>query len=163
MKGIYTGLAVHSFDVLTDILVLLQWINELNIDGDDIDPQIMAYSAMSVLVISRVVSSIGIYIKEGNISRSILQLFDLLIFVEIYQAHSKVSTKLKNKDPSPVDSTLSFKYIRNFEAIFESIPQSILQLVYVIRTGQTGTDIAIFVISIIQSIVSMTNSEILSF
>eukprot|EP01084_Bolivina_argentea_P290313 498633_1 len=160
MRGIYAGLAVHSFDVLTDILVLLQWLNTPNIEGDHIDPQIMAYSAMSILVISKVISSIGIYIKDANIIRSILQLFDLLIFVEIYQAHAKVLSKIRNKDPAPVDSTLSFKYIRNFEAIFESIPQSILQLVYVIRTGETGTDIAIFAISIIQSIVSMTNSVI---
>ena len=50
---------------------------------------------------------------------------------------------------------MTFKYIRSMEAVFESMPQAVLQLVYVMRTG---TWEAIFIISIIQSVISMTNS-----
>ena len=50
---------------------------------------------------------------------------------------------------------MTFKYIRSMEAVFESMPQAVLQLVYVMRTTKWGT---IFIISIIQSVISMTNS-----
>eukprot|EP01084_Bolivina_argentea_P151127 263818_1 len=159
MRGIYSGFAVHSFDVLTDILVINEWMNEPNEEGDNIDPQVMAYSAIFVLLSSRIISAIAIYIKDGNIWRGLLQLFDLLIFVEIFNSHRKIASQVKQKQLSDkntaIESTLSFKYVRNFEAVFESIPESVLQLVYVMRTGDIKE---IFIISIIQSVVSMTNS-----
>ena len=67
-----------------------------------------------------------------------------------------------------IDTTTSFKYIRNLEAIFESIPQSIIQLVFLMRTSfnQESSNsnslsfLIISILSIIQSIISMTNSII---
>eukprot|EP01084_Bolivina_argentea_P197291 338122_1 len=161
MRGVYGGLAVHSFDVLTDILVISQWIKDENVKDDNINPQVMAYSAIAVMIFSKFISSAAIYIKEQNMCRCILQFFDLLIFVEIYETHRKIVCQVKNKKikakdkNAVIESTLSFKYIRNFEAIFESIPESVLQLVYVMRTSSIQT---IFILSICQSIVSMTNS-----
>eukprot|EP01084_Bolivina_argentea_P283405 485362_1 len=43
------------------------------------------------------------------------------------------------------------------EATFESIPQSILQLVYIMRIPSSSIQ-PVFAISIIQSVISMTNS-----
>eukprot|EP01083_Nonionella_stella_P095986 269616_1 len=43
LRGVYSGLAVHSFDVLTDIL------KQPDDGGDHVDPQIMAYSALFVM------------------------------------------------------------------------------------------------------------------
>eukprot|EP01084_Bolivina_argentea_P285282 489181_1 len=159
MRGIYSGLSVHCFDVLTDILVIVQWLNEKNETGDSIDPTAMAWAAIAVLIFSKTISSIAIYIKEEDIFRAILQIFDLLIFMEIYEAHKKIVSNIKNKKlkdkNAAIESTLSFKYVRNFEAVFESIPQSVIQLVYVMRTSAISP---IFAISILQSIISMTNS-----
>eukprot|EP01083_Nonionella_stella_P185927 679426_1 len=124
----------------------------------------MAYSAIAVIVFSRVLSAIAIYIKERAFVRSLLQLFDLLIFEEIYESHHKIVSQFKNKHlrdkEHPIESTLSFKYVRNMEAVFESIPEAVLQLVYVMRVGMSKIDEnqIIFIISIVQSIVSMTNS-----
>eukprot|EP01083_Nonionella_stella_P083969 232281_1 len=164
MRSVYSSLAVHCFDVLTDVLVIMQWMNTPNEPNDHIDPQAMAYSAIAVIVFSRVLSAIAIYIKERDFIRSLLQLFDLLIFQEIYESHHKIVTQLKNKQlrdkHHPIESTLSFKYVRNMEAIFESIPEAVLQLVYVMRVGfsKVGNDQIIFIVSIVQSIISMTNS-----
>eukprot|EP01083_Nonionella_stella_P288901 983090_1 len=46
------------------------------------------------------------------------------------------------------------------EAIFESVPEAVLQLVYVMRVGTSKieADQIIFIVSIVQSIISMTNS-----
>eukprot|EP01083_Nonionella_stella_P185928 679427_1 len=160
MRSVYSGLAVHSFDVLTDVLVIVQWMNTPKEDVDHVDPQIMAFSAIAVILFSRIFSAVAIFIKEQNFMRSILQLFDLLIFQEIYESHHKIVSQFKNNQHSPIESTLSFKYVRNMEAIFESIPEAVLQLVYVMRVGMShvGTSHFIFIVSIIQSIVSMTNS-----
>eukprot|EP01084_Bolivina_argentea_P109379 195510_1 len=160
MRGVYSGLAVHSFDVLTDVLVIIEWLKTPNIEGDNIDPQTMAYSALAVLLFSKFVSTVAIYVKEQNIFRCILQFFDLLIFAEIFESHRKIISQLKTanlkaKDKNAIESTLSFKYIRNLEAVFESIPEAVLQLVYVMRTSKIGY---IFMFSIAQSIISMTNS-----
>ena len=97
MRGIYGGLSVHCFDVLTDILVIVQWLNEEDKEGDSIDPRAMVWAAIGVLIFSKTFSSIAIYAKEENILRAILQIFDLLIFVEIYEAHKKIVSNIKNK------------------------------------------------------------------
>ena len=50
-----------------------------------------------------------------------------------------------------IETTMRFKYIRSLEALFEATPQAVLQLVYLMRTGQFGSvDNPIFVISILQ-------------
>eukprot|EP01084_Bolivina_argentea_P210968 358948_1 len=159
MRGVYSALVVHCFDVLTDILVIIEWLYLPNQSGDNINPQYMAYSAIAVLFVARIVSTIAIYIKERNIFRSLLQFVDLLIFQEIFEAHNKIKMQFRKEglinQTNAIESTLSFKYVRQMEAVFESIPQSILQLVYVMRIS---TIQPLFVLSIAQSIISMTNS-----
>ena len=56
-----------------------------------------------------------------------------------------------------VESSLQFKYLRCLEALFESTPQAVLQLVWVIRTGIIKP---IFILSVMQSLLSLTNSMI---
>ena len=71
--------------------------------------------------------------------------------------------KNKNKkriNNEPIESTMRFKYIRSLEALFESTPQAVVQLVYLMRTGDSS-DIVIM-ISALQSILSMTNSMLSS-
>eukprot|EP01083_Nonionella_stella_P273326 927101_1 len=127
MRSVYSSLAVHCFDVATDVLVIVQWMNTPTEAVDHVDPQTMAYSAIGVMIFSRILSAVAIFIKERNLMRSFLQLLDLLIFQEIYESHHKIVSQFKNKQlkdqKHPIESTLSFKYVRNMEAIFESIPE----------------------------------------
>ena len=58
-----------------------------------------------------------------------------------------------------IDASLMFVYLRCLEAIFESTPQSVLQLVYILRTSDFDT---LVLISIIQSFLSLTNSMLKS-
>ena len=73
---------------------------------------------------------------------------------ESVEANSTVNVKING---DAVDSSMAFKNIRCLEAIFESTPQCCLQLVYVLRTSDLNT---IFIISIIQSMLSIANSMI---
>lgn len=52
---------------------------------------------------------------------------------------------------------MRFKYLRCLEALFESTPEAVLQLVFMMRTSEFKT---IFILSITQSIISMANSMI---
>eukprot|EP01083_Nonionella_stella_P090533 252888_1 len=124
----------------------------------------MAYCGIVVVVGSKIISSIAIFLKEGSLRRAALQFVDLLIFEEIHETHQKIISQIKNRksineEKTAIESTLSFKYVRNFEAVFEAIPQSVLQLVFILRDPNADVQ-AIFIISIIQSIISMTNSII---
>eukprot|EP01084_Bolivina_argentea_P309574 535512_1 len=40
MRRVYAGLAVHSFDVLMDVLVILKWLQTPNRENDNIDPRL---------------------------------------------------------------------------------------------------------------------------
>merc|ERR1712228_395117 len=169
MRCVYTSLAVHSFDVLTDILVIISWWNlEKGADAevDNIDSRLMALCAIIVLLFHKFVSTIAFWIKEKNIYRCFLQLFDLLIFEEIYVSHKQIVSQFQRvqNQSEAVDTSTSFKYIRSLEAVFESIPQSVLQMVFLLRTSGDYDDnpdlIIISYLSIFQSIVSMTNSII---
>merc|ERR1712130_555279 len=90
----------------------------------------------------------------------------VLIFEEIYNCHKKIIDQFKNhkNKTNGIETSTSFKYIRSLEAVFESIPQSVIQMVFLIRTGgkYEGDNILLIIscISILQSIVSMTNSII---
>ena len=167
MRSVYGSLAVHAFDVLTDVLVILNWWHyEQDGDVKDVDARIMAWCGIAVLLFHKLISVIAFWAKEANIYRCILQFFDLLIFEEIYVSHKRILIQLSDNDEEndddAIETTSTFKYVRNLEAIFESIPQSILQLVFIIRTkweseGE-GVFLAISIASILQSIISMTNS-----
>eukprot|EP01083_Nonionella_stella_P062613 162804_1 len=39
MRSVYGGLAVHCFDVLTDILVIMQWLELDDVEDANINPQ----------------------------------------------------------------------------------------------------------------------------
>eukprot|EP01083_Nonionella_stella_P263811 895714_1 len=164
MRSVYSALAVHCFDVLTDILVIVQWSEQDDVPGDHINPQIMANCGIVVVIEAKVISTMAIFFKDKDIRRATLQFLDLLIFEEIYESHKKVVSQIKSKKSvtdkeTAIESTLSFKYVRNYEAVFESIPQSVLQLVFIMRDS-TSNIRPIFILSIIQSVISMTNSII---
>eukprot|EP01083_Nonionella_stella_P059918 156752_1 len=171
MRGVYSSFSVHSFDTLTDLLVIYDWWFKENKTNSitNINSRFMAYNAIGVLIAYRIISSISIWIKYHDVRRSVLQLLDVLIFQEIYYCHLRIVDEINNKikktqnsgntpdDKFTVDATMCFKYVRNMEAIFESMPQSVLQLVYAMRTSTVEI---IYVLSVLQSIVSMTNSII---
>eukprot|EP01083_Nonionella_stella_P004482 12983_1 len=130
----------------------------------------MAICAIITLLLHKTVSTLAFWIKERNVYRCVFQLLDVLIFEEIYISHKRVLDQFKTQvhassdDSQAVETTTTFKYIRSLEAVFESIPQSVLQLVFIIRAGNAyyrSPDLLIIsYFSIFQSIVSMTNSII---
>ena len=183
MRSIYSSFAVHIFDYMTDLLVISEWYEAErgNKEVDNVDSRLMANLSVSVLIFYKIISSIAVYYAtEGNRVRTFLQFWDLLLFEEILVCHKKAVRVINSKrcktpgsqlqtqarisgvninsvnNKVTIEATNRFKFIRSIEALFESTPQAVLQLVYVIRTSNFSNPI--FLISIFQSILSMTNS-----
>ena len=76
MRSVYCAFAVHVFDVLTDVLVLIQWwtLEHNGVDVKHIDAKVMAL-CMVTLLIYKVIST-AFWAKEKNIIRCILQFLD---------------------------------------------------------------------------------------
>ena len=174
MRSIYSAFAVHTFDFMTDVLVIADWWNAD--DTKDINSRLMAQVSIGILILYKFISSLAILFIMESYTRAFLQFCDLLLFEEILRSHKQIVKDIKsgkqgnntghiytinsknNKISTSIESTMRFKYIRSLEALFESTPQAVLQLVYTMRIGKFGNIIVI--ISIIQSIISMTNSMI---
>eukprot|EP01084_Bolivina_argentea_P030231 56047_1 len=171
MRSIYASFAVHIFDVLTDILVILEWWNLEN-NGNDIknvDARVMSICGILIMFFHRFITTFVFWVKERNLFRCLLQFVDLLILQEIYIGHRMIVSQFRNQSESykstknTINTSTSFKTIRSLEAVFESLPQSVLQLVFITRTSElnyyTSTTLLIIsILSIVQSVISMANS-----
>ena len=100
LRSVYGSFFVHIFDVFTDLVVIVEWLR-LEPNNKDVVPHIdataMAINAICVLFVHKIVSVLAFWTKEGNITRCILQFFDLLVIQEVYVAHSKIVNNFNNK------------------------------------------------------------------
>lgn len=96
MRSMYSSLLVHIFDFFTDLLVINEWYylerGKNSVDVEHVDTNIMAFSGIGIIVLYRFVSMIAIYFSDDSYEyhdwkSALLQFFDLLLFVEIYNSH----------------------------------------------------------------------------
>eukprot|EP01083_Nonionella_stella_P015754 44065_1 len=137
-RGIYGQILVHLYDTATDIGVLVQWYilaqqeksgPEGNIESLDMNG--LFWISVSFLILYRVISVItatcSAYGAGSKCSHFVvdvsLAVIDMYIIKAVYQA-----IKGDAKEP-----TLRQKMIQLSEAIFESLPQVVLQSVFIIR------------------------------
>lgn len=101
MRGIYSSFVVHSFDIATDIMVVVQWWHEEDNKNDipNVDTRTMAYCSILIILTHKFISSFAVYASTGNIARALYQFFDILIFQEIYNAHDKIVCNLTTQSP----------------------------------------------------------------
>merc|ERR1712107_209310 len=97
----------------------------------------MAMWGIAILGVYKVVSTVAFMFKERNLRRALMQFLDILVFEEVYLSHNRVVAEFKyhTSKEKAVETTTSFKFARSLEAVFESIPQSVLQLVFLIKTN----------------------------
>eukprot|EP01083_Nonionella_stella_P115659 343150_1 len=136
-KSIYGQLLIHLYDTATDFGVLVQWYslayNDINYES--IDMLGLFWTAIGFLIAYRLLSTcLGwcLYVDDDstidNPSRatcilySCLGFWDMIIFQVIY-----ASLKKQKKEPTQYQ-----KLVQLFEAIFESMPQVILQSFFII-------------------------------
>eukprot|EP01083_Nonionella_stella_P008508 24563_1 len=136
-RGIYGQILVHLYDTATDIGVLIQWgiLAQQEKSGDETDNIIsldmngLFWTSIAFLILYRVISIIIACISgvsSGYVSCCFdvfLALIDMYVIKAVYQA-------IKGNAEEP---TKRQKMIQLTEAIFESLPQVVLQSVFIIR------------------------------
>ena len=101
------------------------------------------YLSISILIFHRIVSSFGIWLINKNWLNVVLQLMDVLMIRSVYTSY-----KLGRDEPST-----SQRYLGILEATFEAMPQLLLNMVFISKTGQFNT---IIMISFVSSLLSLT-------
>ena len=133
MKTLYLTSLIHIYDIATDIGILIEWghLSYLQFNKSDnmIDVgnlnmfELFIWSVIAFLLY-RIISAFLIFKYTKSYYRFFLQLMDL----EIYRCIRISHLLQKNKAGSLQ------RWLLKYEAIFESSPQAVLQLVYLINT-----------------------------
>ena len=161
-RSCYFPFMTHIFDQSTDIGVIVEfyllWQFEerykSNHDGGDPCPGINGFYIFLCSCVSlfayRIISSILVGLRTKSFFRGFLQFWDLLLFHALYINYKTHSTQPSNPQ----------KWLQMLEAVFESFPQSLIQLFFIIKTRSSGGINSIVVVSLIFSILSLTNKVI---
>ena len=139
IRSMYAAAAVHIYDISTDIGVMLEWwllsYQQRNKENwaltevyAELDMTVLFVAALVAFNIYRLISSFLLYIYTKKCARFFSQFFDLEIFRIIYINH-----QLHRTEPGNLH-----RFLSKIEAIFESSPQSVLQVVFLIKTINRG-------------------------
>jgi len=148
--GVYSTLITHFWDQASDISVIIQfiiyYINDIQCESritkNNVNMRQYIGSTIFMFCFYRIMSSIWIYIISKNYRRLIIQLFDFEIYRAIWFATTLNITEASEPQ----------KRLQNFEMIFEALPQSFVQITFVVVTGNIDF---VFIFSIIFSLMLM--------
>ena len=141
IRSMYAAAAVHIYDISTDIGVILEWYllaYQQQTLGEDwalyevykeLNMTVLFIAALVALNVYRFISSFLLYNYTKKCARFFSQFFDLEIFRIIYINH-----KLKRTEPGNLH-----RFLSKIEAIFESSPQSVLQVICMLSYLQNKT------------------------
>eukprot|EP01084_Bolivina_argentea_P043987 80990_1 len=120
MKNIYINSLLHMCDIGTHLGILVYWgiqtVEERN-GGDD-------KNVRGVNMMGLFVSSLVVFLLY-SLKRAYVQFLDLEIYNAIYVTH-----KLYREEEGTVQ-----RWLQKTEAIFQSAPMALLQLVYIVKTA----------------------------
>ena len=150
LRSLYGSIIVYISDYITDINILVLWSIDAINQNNGIPPAnglnmiLMAILCGLALLMYKIVSAIAVW-RATTWYYGVLQFFDLYIFKEIYQSH------LKGK------KTDRLRWISNLEAILESAPQILLQLVYLMQStrGNISDNSPIVLFSLLISVMKL--------
>ena len=226
-KGIYSGMLIHIYDTATDVGVLIDWYflmkNEMNgFNYENIDMKVFFWCSIASIILYRIWSAYMSWVLNQfnsnipfyRISLVILSLFELSIFVYVYESFKtsqkkvneyygfeKKRKKLKlemkhklkkemelqinaSKNDTKTEMQESIEVLehkmqeiieeikpdvnqtaaRLIEGIFESMPQILLQSIFLLRSYNTplseDSNSVLIVTSLIASVLSISTKII---
>eukprot|EP01084_Bolivina_argentea_P274724 468318_1 len=129
-KSIYLPLILHLMDTATDFSAIAEFYhigsNTTPKDCGDLNIWWLFILSVTAMLAYRLISSYTIWrITAGNWKRVAMQLIDIELFEVLYISH-----RLKLKRESSPQRLLDV-----LEAIFEAAPQSMIQMIYLLKTG----------------------------
>eukprot|EP01084_Bolivina_argentea_P313110 542188_1 len=158
-RGIYGQILAHLYDTATDIGVMIEW-GILAYDSNDyksIDMRVMFWATVGFQLFYRVVSAMfaGLedeYLDDFNVVNGCLGFWDMYIIRTIY-----LSLKQGHEEATPQQRANQL-----LEALFESLPQVVLQSVFIIRSWndqqlRDNSSIELIAASLAASLFSISN------
>ena len=139
-KWIYISSLSTIYDQATDIGVLIYWYSLINNDDiKHVDMMLLFVLSCVFLTFSRVVNTLlGYNIIKSSILGLFLGMFDLLIIALVWGKISR--NKNVFEEMSHGDDELSIiSQLQLIEVVFESLPQILLQSLFLIRTFGNST------------------------
>merc|ERR1712228_153801 len=169
-KGIYGQILLHLYDTATDCGVLVEWylLAEKEKNGDNVeslDMSALFWTSIAFIIFYRLISTfIGCYGAKQSYYNNVIKwmffdgflgLIDVYVIKAVYIAI----------DEDEEEATPRQKMIQLGEAIVESLPQIVLQSVYIIRgqndeTIQANSTLYLVGLSLLASLFSITNKFI---
>ena len=111
-KSIYLAAVIHFSDVITDYLVLIQYVVLAFANNDkNINYVYVSIASILTIILNKILTSYYILKFTKNKWDVLLNIFDFYIFIEIYASH-------KNGNKTDL-----MKYLQKIERVFESSPQ----------------------------------------
>eukprot|EP01083_Nonionella_stella_P131735 400438_1 len=208
-RKIYAPLLIHFYDTATDIGVIYNWYQLMQIEQDptkdvdykSVDMEVFFWTGITFLIVYRfclfcwcVLAWLFGDDDDGRWYHPLLVLCDLYIFATVYesftnakkiviknaktrlhnlevlrqlQAKTKGVSKTKVKLDSLVDvEPVSKQYSVQFgEAILESMPQIVLQSVFMVRSANARglneeSNVLLLMLSVIASLISISNKYV---
>eukprot|EP01083_Nonionella_stella_P067822 179659_1 len=162
-KAIYGQILIHFYDTATDLGVLIQWYllaqNEQN--TVHIDMYSLVWATVSFLVLYRLLTAIMVLVAAYNNQLSITEtIFDVFLSLIDMYVVKVVYKSIKTNKSEP---TSKQKAIQLNESIFESLPQVILQTVFIVRSWNdtlNPSSLYLVSISLIASVFSVANKYV---
>eukprot|EP01084_Bolivina_argentea_P250757 420300_1 len=144
-KAVYVPLILHLMDTSTDFAAIVEFYqigtNSSPQDCGDLNIWWLFLLSIAAMFAYRSISSYTIWrITDGDWKRVAMQFIDIELFEVLYISH-----RLKLKNESSPQRLLSV-----LEAIFEAAPQSMIQMIYLLKTGNLSG--VVFVSSILSFI-----------
>eukprot|EP01084_Bolivina_argentea_P027755 51561_1 len=140
-KKIYCAVLIHIADQATDLGVLIIYYNEyINYDNTTdtfIDTFWFFWISIFIIIIHKIVSTITMFQLTNNIKSAFLQFIDLLLVRAMW-----INWKLDLTEPCNPQ-----RYIHLLEAVFESTPQILLSIGYILKQYVRQTNIDPIVIA----------------
>eukprot|EP00485_Elphidium_margaritaceum_P011826 CAMPEP_0202699404 /NCGR_PEP_ID=MMETSP1385-20130828/12623_1 /ASSEMBLY_ACC=CAM_ASM_000861 /TAXON_ID=933848 /ORGANISM="Elphidium margaritaceum" /LENGTH=760 /DNA_ID=CAMNT_0049356339 /DNA_START=146 /DNA_END=2428 /DNA_ORIENTATION=- len=139
-KNIYGEILLHLYDTSTDIGVLVQWAilakreaEDENFDVKTLDMRALFWTSLSFLILYRIISAVVGYYSAKSDERDFSgwESWDIFLgLIDMYVIKA-VLFAIKQDAEEP---TAKQRMIQLMESIFESLPQIVLQSVFIVRS-----------------------------
>eukprot|EP01084_Bolivina_argentea_P031597 58482_1 len=154
-KSVYISIIPHLFDQATDFgviytyYVILQNPDSYPTENNNVNMEALFLSSVFIIVLHKIISCAAIFALTRKCGDLFLQLLDLMMVKAIY-----LNYKYNLNEPGNAQ-----RFLQILEATFESAPQIVLSMTFILKTQSGDTLIYISLISSIWTLVSRVKND----
>ena len=154
-KSIYISIIPHLFDQATDLGVIYKYYEiwqrpeQFPKENAAIEIQYIFFASIFVIILHKVISCGAIYALTRKCTNVFLQFLDLMMVKAIY-----LNYKFATDEPGNAQ-----RYLQILEATFESAPQILIAVLFIVKTETADALVLISTISSLWTLTSRVTSD----